>query len=69
MTSSRQTSVRPGKAGMWSTITEAVQAGWGPTARLLAVFALLGLLVVGIAVVAGDSGIATGIRALLAAVR
>lgn len=53
------------KAGMWSTITAAVQAGWGPTGRLLTVLAVLGALLIGVTVAAGDSDMVVILRALL----
>lgn len=40
----------------WSTISNAVESGWGPTLRLLSIIALRGALVVGAALVAGHSG-------------
>jgi len=54
---------------MWSTITAAVQAGWGPTARLLTVLAVLGFFLVGVAVAAGDSDMVVMLRLLLGAIR
>jgi hypothetical protein len=41
------------KAGMWSTIGMAVQAGWGATARLLAVLVTIGLILVVASAAAG----------------
>jgi hypothetical protein len=56
---------RSAKIGMWSTIADAVQSGWGPTSRLLVVLVVLGTVVAGSAMVTGDSELATIIRTLL----
>lgn len=55
-----------GKAGMWSTIAAAIEAGWGPTARLLAVLAALGIVIIGFAIAAGDTGLGVIFHALFA---
>ncbi len=46
----RKNETRP---GMWATVGTAVQSGWGPTLRLLSVFALAGILLGGIGVATG----------------
>lgn len=66
MATNRRTPEFSSKAGMWSTITAAVQAGWGPTGRLLTVLAVLGFLLIGVTVAAGDSDMVVVLRALLA---
>ena len=58
-----------GQTGMWSTITAAVQAGWGPTGRLVSVLAVLGMVLIGVTAAAGDSAPAVLLRALLAGSR
>ena len=69
MTTRRQTREHQRQAGMWSTIAAAVKAGWGDTARLLLILALLGVLFVAFALAAGESEIYYALRALLAASR
>lgn len=54
------------KAGMWSAVTAAVQSGWGSTLRLLAVISLRGAFLIGVAVLASESGLFGVLRALLA---
>ena len=54
------------KPGIWSTVTAAVQAGWGPTGRLLTVLAVLGVLLIGVTAAAGDSDIMVMLRAFFA---
>ena len=52
--------------GMWSTTNAAVESGWGPTLRLLSVLTVRGALLIGVAVVATESGVFDLINALLA---
>lgn len=53
------------KAGMWSTIADAVQSGWGSTARLLLILAVLGAIVTGVAMASGDSELVGLVRTLV----
>lgn len=53
------------KATFWSTVTAAVHGGWGPTLRLLSIFALLALLVAGTSALTGGNEIEM-LRGLLA---
>lgn len=55
------------KAGMWSTVTAAVEGGWGSTVRLLTLLIPLGALVLGLAVATGESDLVGLLRALVVA--
>ena len=57
------------KASVWSTISAAVQAGWGPTGRLLTIIALVGLFALGFTLVAKDSETTLLLRALVSLLR
>lgn len=75
MATDRRTPEYGRRAGMWSTITAAVQAGWGATVRLLTVLAVLGVLLIvttataTATATAGDSDIVVMLRTLLAGIR
>ena len=59
------TSTIPGhKIGMWTAISGAVEAGWGPTSRLLAVLLLRGVVLVCVAVAVGHGDLAAMIANL-----
>lgn len=53
------------KTGMWSTIADAVQSGWGSTARLLLILVMLGAIVTGAAMATGDSELVGLVRTFL----
>lgn len=53
------------KAGMWSTIADAVQSGWGSTARLLVILVMLGAILTGAAMATGESELMGLVRTLL----
>lgn len=53
------------KAGMWSTIADAVQSGWGSTARLLVILLMLGAMLTGAAMATGESELVGLVRTLL----
>lgn len=50
------------KIGMWSTIADAVQAGWGATGRLLTIILLLGMIATTIAVATGGGDLVVAVR-------
>lgn len=53
------------KIGMWSTISDAVQSGWGAAARLIAVIATVGIVTTFLALATGGGGIGLLLRTLL----
>lgn len=53
------------RIGMWSAIAGAVEAGWGPTGRLLTVLLLRGAILIGFVLAVGDGELGTMIRKLL----
>jgi len=58
-------STDPGrKVGMWSAIADAVEAGWGPTGRLLTVLLLRGAIMVCVAVAVGHGDLVAMVRRL-----
>lgn len=59
----RSESVR--RVGMWSTIADAVESGWGSVARLVVVLIALGTVGSGAAVATSNSGLVTILRTLL----
>jgi len=66
MAGKRSTVEHGRKAGMWSTITLAIQSGWAATARLLLIFLFLGVFFVIIAAGAGDNALTVVLRFLVA---
>lgn len=50
---------------MWSTIADAVQSGWGSTARLLVILVMLGAILTGAAMATGESELMGLVRTLL----
>lgn len=55
------------KAGMWTTISSAVDGGWGSTVRLVVIFAMITVAVVSVALVTGDSTVISTVRGFLVA--
>lgn len=53
------------RIGMWSAIADAVEAGWGPTGRLLTVLLLRGAIMICFVVAVGDAEFGTMIRKLV----
>jgi hypothetical protein len=59
-------STDPGRTvGMWSAIADAVEAGWGPTGRLMTVILLRGAIMVCVAGAVGGGDIVAVIRRLV----
>lgn len=52
------------KVGMWSTIADAVQSGWGSTARLLIILVMLGAILTSAAMATGESELVGLVRTL-----
>jgi hypothetical protein len=55
----------PSRIGMWSTITGAIDGGWGPTARMLVILVVRGGIAIGTVLAVGASPAASVFRSLL----
>ncbi|GAB2709223.1 hypothetical protein BKA24_002542 [Microbacterium marinum] len=53
------------KAGMWSTITAAVEGGWGATGRLVVILAVVAAAIVAVILVSGGGAVMMGLRSLV----
>lgn len=52
-------------AGMWSTVSLAIQSGWRTTGQLLTILALRGIVLIGVILTLRDSRLATVLEAFL----
>lgn len=52
-------------AGMWSTVSLAIQSGWRTTGQLLAILAMRGIVLIGTILALRDSHLATAFQAIL----
>jgi hypothetical protein len=65
MTSKKTRPSMPSRIGMWSTITGAIDGGWGPTARMLVILVVRGGIAIGTVLAVGASPAASVFRSLL----
>lgn len=54
-----------GRAGLWTTMSAAINGGWGATFRMLVLIVALGAIGIGFIVAVGDGPTDTIVRALL----
>lgn len=61
--SQRRESIRP--RGMWGTVDEAVQSGWGAAFRLILVLTTMSALLAGVGLFVGSGEVADILRTLV----